>query len=279
MAGAELDAAAGNEGTVVADAVPPTKAGLAYLTYGMFAFLPGNFAAGKVITGSGAYCDKLSGFLVAPLDLPSGALLREVTFTGVNTSGTSRAFSVERFGLAGVNQGIAGLVMPSGAPAFQTVTAALNHVVDPAYSYDAVVGTITSGTVRIFSLRVGYSGPFGVIPVRPQVRKLDTRNPGPHGGRFSPGQQKTILLTPQLPAGAAAALINLTVTGTEGNGFLSVFPGGTTWPGTSSINWSAQDQTIANSVTVAVSPTGAINIFCNGFGRTHAIVDLIGYYI
>jgi hypothetical protein len=79
-------------------------------------------------------------------------------------------------------------------------------------------------------------------------------------------------------AGAKAALVNLTITNTEGSGFLGLFPTGTAWPGTSSINWSGPNQIVANSATVAVSPEGSIDIFCGGGGRTHVVVDLLGYY-
>jgi hypothetical protein len=43
-----------------------------------------------------------------------------------------------------------------------------------------------------------------------------------------------------------------------------VFPATRPWPNTSSINWSASGQTIADNATVAVSSGGAIKIFCGG---------------
>ncbi|MEZ5136124.1 MAG: hypothetical protein R2699_13980 [Acidimicrobiales bacterium] len=43
-------------------------------------------------------------------------------------------------------------------------------------------------------------------------------------------------LSSAVPAGAAAALVNLTVTNTSSAGFLGLYKNGINWPGNSSIN-------------------------------------------
>ena len=129
-----------------------------------------------------------------------------------------------------------------------------------------------------FGARVAWSNGLLLSQLSPQARKLDTRNPGPLTGKIITGQIKTLALTPELIVGAKSALVNLTITNTEGSGFLGLFPSGTPWPGTSSINWSGPNQIVANSATVAVSPAGSIDIICGGGGRTHVVVDLVGYY-
>ena len=128
------------------------------------------------------------------------------------------------------------------------------------------------------SVRVGYAAPLAFFPVVPQVRKLDTRDPGPLTGKIVSGQTKTLSLGPDVPAGAAAALVNLTIDQTEASGFLSLFAADIPWPQTSSINWFGPGQTLASSVTVAVSPAQAIKILAGGPGATHVVVDLLGYY-
>ena len=71
---------------------------------------------------------------------------------------------------------------------------------------------------------------------------LDTRITG---GKLADGEERTVGLQ---FVGARGAVINLTVTGTEGNGgFVAVFPAGIPWPGNSSINWFGPTRT---------SPTG-----------------------
>ena len=124
------------------------------------------------------------------------------------------------------------------------------------------------GAFGFFGARVAWSNGFLLSTVNPQPRKLDTRRPGPLTGKIAAGQTKVAVASrPRSPAGAKAAVVNLTVAETEGNGgYLALFPADTAWPGTSSVNWSAAGQSIANSQTVAVSPAGAINILRRGCG-------------
>src|SRR5688572_30665724 len=71
---------------------------------------------------------------------------------------------------------------------------------------------------------------------------------------------------------------NVTITGTAGSfGFLSVFPGDEDWPGSSTINWFAPGQTIANTAFVWTALTdGSINVRCGGNTgtSTHFILDV-----
>jgi len=254
-------------------------AGLTYATFGMFAFKPNIFSNGYQVSGTGAYSNLSEGYLVANLPLPTGAVIKEVQFVGTNNGSGAREFRIERYPLVGGGgQSAASVMMPSMGSSLQTVTTTPYHLVDADYSYDAAV--LTSSDVRIYSCRVGYTGSLGFFRVDPQVRKLDTRLPGPLSGRFLAGQTRAVTLTPELPAGAAAALVNVTVTNTVNGGFLTLFPALTSNPGTSSINWFGSGQTIANNATVAVSGLGQINVYCGGAGGPQAdvIVDLLGYY-
>lgn len=260
------------------DAAPLLTAthGLTYLTFGQFAFRPNLFANGYSVSGTGCYCSTTDGYVVANLDLPAGAIVKQIDFAGQNNSGGAVSFFVERFELAGSGNNTVGEVLiPNGAAVLQSGTVAVNHVVDSAYSYDAAL--FTGSKMRMFSCRVGFAGPFGFFPVTPQVRKLDTREPGPLTGKFLPGQTRTLALG--LPTGATAAIVNVTVTDTVGGGFLGLFPAGTPWPGTASINWAATGQSIGNNATVPVSPSGDVNIICNGSpdAATSVVIDLVGY--
>lgn len=88
------------------------------------------------------------------------------------------------------------------------------------------------------------------------------------------------------PAGARIALLNLTVTGTEGVGFVQLFATGTpiAQVQTSNVNWFADGASIANSSGVPVSAAGSITARVGSdpadgaTARTHVLVDLIGYY-
>jgi hypothetical protein len=132
---------------------------------------------------------------------------------------------------------------------------------------------ITSPGQSIVAARVGVI-PAPAAFIASAGRILDTRTTG---GKFAPGEERTVALG--VPGTVRAAVINLTLTETEGNGgFASVFPNGIPWPGTSSINWFGANQNLANSVTTAVDATGAIKIHV-GANRTHVVVDLAGYIL
>jgi hypothetical protein len=79
-----------------------------------------------------------------------------------------------------------------------------------------------------------------------------------------------------VPAGAAAAVLNVTAVDPSAAGFLTVFPEGSTLPVVSNLNFAA-GQTVANLVTVALSTSGAVSIYLNT-GSTDVIVDVEGYY-
>ncbi|MEV4230289.1 S53 family peptidase [Streptomyces bobili] len=77
-------------------------------------------------------------------------------------------------------------------------------------------------------------------------------------------------------ANAKAVVLNVTATAPTANGFLTVWPDGTTLPNASNLNWT-KGQTVANLVTVPVV-NGKIAFRPNG-GSVHVIADLFGYYL
>ncbi len=81
-----------------------------------------------------------------------------------------------------------------------------------------------------------------------------------------------------IPSNASAVVANVTVTDTtSNNGYLTVFPGGSSSPPLSSnLNWQA-DQSVANLVTVGIGPAGDILAY-NAIGFADVIVDIQGYY-
>ena len=89
----------------------------------------------------------------------------------------------------------------------------------------------------------------------------------------------------KLPSNAVAVTYNLTVTETVGAGYLSIYPGDSTWPGTSAINWQSSGETIANGGTVALgtyTTPGQVFVLCgpasNAVGAKF-VLDITGYYI
>lgn len=74
-----------------------------------------------------------------------------------------------------------------------------------------------------------------------------------------------------------AYLLNVTVTATTGSGWLSVYPADTVYQGTSTVNWSGPEQTVANNAYTSLRPDDrGIIIRADGGGSAHFVVDLLG---
>ena len=110
-------------------------------------------------------------------------------------------------------------------------------------------------------------------------RVLDTRS-GLGGLRtLGPGQAIfAVTLPAAVPAaGAASLILNLTATGgTAPSDFLSIYPAGISYPGTSDVNFLA-GYTRANHAVVRLGGSGQVALY-NAAGQVDAIVDLSGYY-
>ncbi len=79
-----------------------------------------------------------------------------------------------------------------------------------------------------------------------------------------------------VPVDAAAVVLNVTVTGAEGSGFITVFPCGEALPTASNLNFVAGD-TVPNAVIVKVGAGGKVCLFAAESG-THLIADTNGYF-
>jgi hypothetical protein len=124
--------------------------------------------------------------------------------------------------------------------------------------------------------------PAGFYTLAP-CRLVDTRNPvGPVGGpALVAGTQRSFTLAGAcgVPAGAQAVAVNVTVVQpTAGPGFLSLYPGGTTLPVSSTVNYKA-GQTRGNNVILTVGSAGDILVWCGqGSGTVDMVIDINGYF-
>ena len=117
-------------------------------------------------------------------------------------------------------------------------------------------------------------------PVAP-TRILDSRpgaQVGPYGTPWASGQVRDVTVNGAagVPFDAGAVVLNATVTGTTGSGFLTLWPTGQPQPNASSINWTP-GQTVANAVTVRVGSGGRVSV-ASSSGTTHLLLDVVGYY-
>lgn len=111
------------------------------------------------------------------------------------------------------------------------------------------------------------SQPVGLVSVNP-VRVLDTR-----ARTKLPTDGEVVVSTGITGAGAVA--VNITLTETDGGGYVTAWAGGLR-PNTSIINSSGAGENIANFAIVPVDAAGSFRLYTSN--PAHLIVDLMGYF-
>ena len=146
-----------------------------------------------------------------------------------------------------------------------------------------VVGAVAA--VPVMGTRSGAlpSSSGALVTLGTPVRVFDSRAlvPPGNGARIVAGESVGVPIGAAIDGGPAlAAFVNLTVTETEGSGYLvvrgSVVREGVPLPPTSNINWWASGLTLANLVLTTVGAENFIEVHCS-VGATHFIVDLFGW--
>jgi hypothetical protein len=131
------------------------------------------------------------------------------------------------------------------------------------------------------------TGPMYVL-IDP-LRVFDSRSAprGLGGGRLSTGNSVGVpfgLPVAVVSDGAhspSAVYINITITDTQGVGYLVVRASDPTGekplPPTSNLNWWANGQTLCNMSLIPIGDETYIQIYAGGAGSTHVIIDLQAY--
>jgi len=187
-------------------------------------------------------------------------------------------------------------VFPGGdpMPTFYTVRSQDGLVV----ANSAIVAAGTGGAVSMYASQatdiiIDISGYFtddpresnlAFYPLTP-CRVIDTRAPyRPQPGPFGPpslfARQRRDFRFPstpycQIPTGAAAYSVTITVVPSNPLAFLTAWPAGGMQPNVSSIN-SPNGRTLANSVILPSSGDGSVSLY--PFDNTDAIIDINGYF-
>ncbi len=182
-------------------------------------------------------------------------------------------------------------LMTVGLVAVATV-AGTNLLSSPTETAVAQAAEVRPGTpgsfVAISSYRTmdnrfdGYAGEFGAKMGRTEDNFLGGISiPVYVQFELEPGGSNQI----QFPDEAVAVTYNVTVTGTEGAGFVQVDGFGSADGSTSTVNWSEANQTIANSGVAllgsAFDDPGAVGVYLGGTtdAKAHVILDITGYYM
>jgi len=260
----------------VTSELPPLTPGLSYVLLDGAGFVPDEPSTHPRLTNTGfGYTTTAAFRLWAALVVPAGSQLREISIAySAAAPASGAALLLFRQHLGGVMEG-AGMVPLPESSSPTVATAPLAEVVDGTSTYNLhfFVG-MTNPTAFLYGVRVGYvPPPQAFVQTSPAVRVLDTRITG---GKLSQNEERVVSLG--VPGFARGAVINVTVTGTEGAGYVAVFPADTYWPGNSSVNWSDADQNVANSAIAPVDPDGRI-IVRAGVNPTHVVIDVVGYLL
>lgn len=224
----------------------------------------------QALTGMGL--QTAPGWIGANLPLAVGSVVRQIN---VAFQGQPILF-IRKRPLTAPNppeDTILGSLAVGGGPKTQTLDLTTPITIEAGASY-SLVAFISSGD-SVYGMTVGHTPPAqSFVPFTGTPRVLDTRTAG---GKLAPGEERTVALG---FVGARSAVVNLTVTDTEGasGGFVAMFPADVAWPGNSSINWSGPDQNVANGVIVALDAAGAVKIR-GGAARTNVVIDRIGFMI
>lgn len=118
-------------------------------------------------------------------------------------------------------------------------------------------------------------GPGGFVAL-PGGRVLDTRT---SGGPLVAGEPRSVQVTGLggVPtSGVAAVAVTVTATAAVVAGHVAVYPDGTGWPGTSTVNF-VPGQTVANQTMVALSADGRLAVR-SGVGAVQVLLDVTGWY-
>jgi hypothetical protein len=210
---------------------------------------------------------------------------------GVPADGGAAVLNVTATGAAG--SGFV-TVYPCDSP--QPLASSLNFRSSTSVANTVVTNLSATGTVCLF---VGGSGPVDLVtdvvgvfpagsgyhPLTP-ARVLDTR-PGEStvdgkqlgAGASAPGSTLALPVAGRggVPATATSVVLNVTVDGASGSGFVTVHPCDGPLPLASNLNFVA-GASAANGSVVPLAADGTVCLFVGGSSPVHLIVDVGGYF-
>jgi hypothetical protein len=251
--------------------------GYIYRTVCMYDFEPFSPSSQRTWGGSGTYTAGSAGPLRATVEVPPGALVRDVEYYIFNNSGSS-VFPDTYLYVAGTGE-ISSINASVAVASGPSITA--TRVVIPATHYGPYplgsrlvisLTTPTAGTVQINGARVGFTrGSGGIGLLDAPVRVYDSRD----FTKLSAGGTRTITLPSSVVApGVNAVLINLIAINGEADGYLRVFSAATDPPTSSSVNFPGTGKAVANWQFVGVSAARQFKVYSSQ--TTDFVIDVTG---
>ncbi|MCA1684193.1 MAG: putative Ig domain-containing protein, partial [Actinobacteria bacterium] len=244
---------------------------------------------------------------------PAGAFTQVSAGVGLarHTCGVRSDASVACWGYNSDSQATPSITSP--APPAATAGIQYGHQLTTTYESPGPTFTVTAGTLPpgltlspagLISGTPSLPGSFGPItvsatnglaPVASQTftiavvagrytpltpaRILDSRNGTGGGFRLGPGQSFDLQVSGQggVPVtGAEAAVMNVAVTNTSTQSYLTAYPTGEARPLAANLNW-VGGLTVSNRAMVKLGAGGKVSLY-NNSGSTDVIVDVNGWY-
>ncbi|MCX6519281.1 MAG: cadherin-like beta sandwich domain-containing protein [Actinobacteria bacterium] len=215
------------------------------------------------------------------------AIVPDLYLSALSVTGAtlSPAFSpVQTSYTSSVDTTVSALTVTPSAPTGAAVTVTVNGVavtaaptadVTLAYGDNTIVVTVTRDGVSIpYTVVVNRPSPLPAFNTMTPTRLTDTRTiAGPLG--TGTVMEVTVAGAGGVPSDATSAVLNVTVTGTQGSGFVTVYPCGEQRPWASNLNFAA-GQTIANAVVSKIGLDGKVCIYSTA--GAEVVVDVSGFF-
>ena len=241
LAGAQPAAAEpGNGKTAVGNALDPTvdgspvdtslgsaaQSGFTYRTVSMFDFTPEASASPRAWGGYGTYTANAASFLWASIEIPAGALIRDIEWY-VRNGSTAPVTGLGRLWVAGQGNLFSTVADATIAVSASTTRTRITVPVASRGPYplstklNLGINTPSDATVQVNGCRVGFSqggGQLGLLPT--PIRVYDSRT----STKLAAGETRTVTLPSSLiQPGVAGIKANVIATATEAAGHLKLF--------------------------------------------------------
>ncbi len=224
--------------------------------------------------GYGTY-STTSDYLWTSVDVPAGALVRDIEWYVYNASGSTYT-CLNRLWEAGNGSLFTSLgdtQVPSGTGirAVRTVVPSSTYGPYPnGIKVTLGLATPSSGSVQVNGVRVGMSNAGSLGTLAKPIRVYSTRA---GGGKLRKGKTRTITLPPStISPGVGAVLLHIRVDGVKKPGTLTVWPGDGARPG-QTIGY-AKNDAIIEALTVGISSARQLKL--SSSQNAHVAVDLVG---
>jgi hypothetical protein len=275
----------------------PTTAGFTYQSFSGVDFASRSSAA-QVYDGGGAIHAATGDTWTALVDLPNGAVIREVVFFYVDNDPGDITFYLTQYDpTTQTTTDLASATTSGASTNVQPITLTgisgrLPATVDTTtYSYNLLAALPASANLRLVGARIGYTN-ARILTILPSPdRFVDTRSGfGGVSGTQPPLTTKTFQITGRagqngvvIPDAATAIVGTLTAIGANNalpGSFLTIWPGGPL-PPVSNVNYGPPPvNVLATQFTSGLNPGAGGHGYVNVFNRTDAdyLVDVVGYY-